>query len=232
VSEGADIPTGQVPVPAEARLLLVYGGTFDPPHRAHVELPSLARDAIKADWLLYVPAGEGGAPLRGETPGFSARERLEMLRAALRGRSRVSISTIEIDRPAQEGPCYTVDTVRKLRAALPAHTAMRLLIGADQAAQFHRWREARTLIELAEPVVMLRAPVETWEKLAGAMRSTGGFWSDSELQQWGGRTIELPLMDISATRVRELLVRGQDGAAELRKLVPEPVVDFIRNRRR
>lgn len=206
------------PVPDSARRVVVFGGTFDPPHAAHVELPEAARAGLGADWVLYIPAAR--SPHRERGPIASARDRLAMLRLALAGRERCSVSPIELvasedmfgadpsgagDGSALPPPSYTVDTLRKLRVLAPPTTEMRLLIGADQASAFHRWRQAREVIALAEPVVMLRAPSETPEALMAQLRPN---WSADEAAKWRARIIALPTMDVSATAVREALARG------------------------
>lgn len=209
----------EIPVPPEVRSLVVCGGAFDPPHRAHFELPPIARDALGAGWLLYVPAAR--TPLKAGEPGASGEQRLAMMRLALAGAARASVSDIEVRRA---GVSYTVDTLRAFRAALPHVQTMRLLIGADQAAQFHRWREPREIISLAEPAVMLRPPAEGADALLDAM---GPHWSGPELERWRARVVTLPRLDVSSTTVRDLLRREGPEAPGLRSLVPAPVLDYI-----
>lgn len=212
------IALGQCPVPPGVRSVLVFGGTFDPPHNAHIELPRAARDRLGLEWLLYLPAGRN--PMKSDGPTASDRDRIDMLRAALRGVERVSICTIELER---SGPSYTVDTLRVLFTLLP-ETRLRLLIGADQAAQFHRWREPREIITLAEPAVMLRAPLESTDALIGSMRP---HWTALELAEWRRRVVDVPRIDASATALRELLRDGPDQP-RLNTLLPLGVGEFIR----
>lgn len=223
MSGGPDIQVGRAPAPPGVRTLLVFGGTFDPPHRAHITLPLAARDTIGADWLMYVPAAKN--PLKSSGPDASGADRVDMLRAALEGAERISISTIELERDASS-PSYTVDTLRELRVVLGESVSMRLLIGADQAVMFHSWREPREIIRLAEPLVMLRDPVETMEELLGAMRAP---WPDVELAQWKKRIVAAPMIEASATRVRDLLRAGPDQP-ELKRLLAPGVLGIIRER--
>ncbi|TVQ65441.1 MAG: nicotinate-nicotinamide nucleotide adenylyltransferase, partial [Phycisphaerales bacterium] len=157
-------------MPAHVRTLLVFGGAFDPPHRAHIELPALVRKRIGADWVLYVPTGRSPLKERGQVAGFD--DRVAMLCAAI-DPGFASVSTIEGERAGRTGvsaPSYTVDTLQELREALPPSVRMRFLFGADQAAQFHKWRSAAEVSDLAPPVVMLRTPHETRAALLDAMR--------------------------------------------------------------
>jgi nicotinate-nucleotide adenylyltransferase len=218
------IEVGAAPVPASARRVVVFGGTFDPPHAAHIELPIAARDRLGADWLLYVVARR--SPHKDRGPAASPAARLDMLRAALQGRARVSISDWEIEHAGKE-PSYTVDTLRALRARLGDGTRLRLLIGSDQAAAFHRWREPGEIIALAEPAVLLRAPLDSRESL---IQELTPHWSEAELQRWHARILDVPVRDAAAMDARALLLREGPSGPRVRALIPESVVRVIRER--
>jgi nicotinate-nucleotide adenylyltransferase len=212
-----EIPVGPLPIPKSAKTVLIYGGAFDPPHRAHVQLPPRARDAIGADLLLYVPAA--AAPLK-EGPAASNMDRIGMLEAALEGEPDIAIATLELERG---GSSYTIDTLEHITSRRPNLT-LRLLIGADQARQFHEWKQAREIIELAEPAVMLRPPAEEAEDL---LEDMAPHWSESETASWRRRLVELPAIDASSTRARELLARSP-ADPELERLLTAPVRAYIR----
>jgi nicotinate-nucleotide adenylyltransferase len=215
-------PIAPIPVPAAAGRILIVGGTFDPPHRAHVTLPDAVRRALWAGdgWLLYIPAWH--SPLKAEPPIAPGADRAEMLRLALAETERAAVWTDELDRGAvADSPSYTVRTLRRAREALGPTPEMRLLIGADQAADFHRWRDPREIIRLAEPVVMLRAPADSPEALVDRLRASGA-WSDPELESWRRRIVPVPIDPASATEARALLRnRRNDRAALLRQLHPD-----------
>lgn len=204
-------------MPAEARSVLIYGGTFDPPHRAHVELPPAACDALGIDWLVYVPAARN--PLKSDGPRATDADRLDMLRVALAGAGRTSISTIELDRA---GPSYTIETLKAFQEKLGSRTTMRLLIGADQAASFHRWREPREIIRLAPPAVMLRTPMESEAALMDALRP---HWSAAELGAWRSAIVPLPIIDVAATDLRAGVAENQSNPQ-----IPPGVEQIIRMR--
>lgn len=211
-----------LPVPAHVRTLLVFGGAFDPPHYAHVDLPARVLAATGADWLLYVPSAR--TPLKNAAPGAPDADRLAMLALALEGRERTSTTDIELLRG---GASYTIDTLRELRSRLPDVRAMRLLIGADQAVQFHRWRDPRAVIALAEPLVMLRSPAESAEALLAAMSA---HWPVPELEQWRRRIVELPVEGAASTDARRLLAESGPDAPTLACLLPPGVLQHIRKR--
>ena len=157
-----------------SRRWLVFGGSFDPPHRAHVELPRRAAEAIGADRVLYVPARIN--PLKQATPPASTEDRLAMLRLALAEDPRGEIRTLELDR---DGPSYTVDTLRELAteaAAAKPPARLVLLVGADAAIGFPKWRDPAAIASLADVAVMLRPPFDEASfrtALAKAWREAG-----------------------------------------------------------
>ena len=242
-------PTTPVPVPTgpdAPRFILIFGGTFDPPHKGHIELPVRVRDELERrgscpgrGWLLYVPAAR--SPLKADSPVASDKDRLEMLRLALAESQtpRASIWTDELDRAAAASragqtppPSYTVETLGRLRAWLDVQNLggveLRLLIGADQALSFERWRQPRDILRLAKPAVMARGDVGDAERLVKALAGSG-YWNAGELRMWREAAIPVGAVDISATRVREALATGSSDA--IRTLIPRAVVEFVRSRR-
>ena len=175
--------------------IVVFGGSFDPPHIAHVKLPQLVREAINADLVLYIPSGR--APHKLHKKQTSTKHRLKMLQLALDGIAHVKISTIEIDRSLDGKPTYTVDTLEELSKLVSPDTTLRLLFGADQLRIFDQWYKPQRIEELAEPVVMVRPPDNTASLLATL--------PSLQREKWKNRLVELPLMDISSTQIRSEL---------------------------
>lgn len=196
--------------------VLIFGGSFDPPHRAHLDLPNAVRRALGFDAVAYVPAAI--SPFKTETPPTPSHHRLAMLRLALGESEAVRILTDELDRAEQAGPdappSYTVDTLRNLASRTAA--TMRLLIGTDQALLFHQWKDAGSIVELADPVVMLREPMsadEFLDSLDG--EATRAFWKP--------RLVVVPGLEVSSTALRTSLALGETPG-----LLVEPVSAYIR----
>lgn len=198
-----------MPIPPGAGCVLLFGGSFDPPHAAHAELASLARDAVFPGGdarLVLIPAAR--SPHKAVGPVASGPSRVAMLRLAFRDDPRASVWTEELDRAAQTGEAsYFVDTIRAARALLGAGADLRFLIGADQAASFHRWRAFREVLELGGPVVLPRSPLDTPERVLDAMAASGA-WSGEELAAWRGAIAEVGVLDARATDVRAGASRG------------------------
>lgn len=208
------------PAPAGADVLL-FGGSFDPPHRGHVEPAVAARDHALGvgAWLVYVPAAR--SPHKTTAPAAPDAHRVAMLRLIAADIPRAAVWTDELDRaaasasavsavsaasdaasPSQPEPQYWVDTLRRARAAAGSAATLAFLIGADQAVAFHRWREPRRMLTLARPVVVLRPPLHDRATLRAEMAASG-FWSPEELDGWDRAVCTAaPQINASATAVR------------------------------
>lgn len=244
----SDPPTTPIPIPlpqlAGARTLMLVGGTFDPPHVGHTRVPAALRAAAFPDgpcgaptWLIYVPAVR--SPLKPTGPSASDADRVAMLRLALESLPMACVWTDEIDRAATHDgptptptptPSFTIDTLRRARAWLDHHApqvVLRLVIGADQAAQFHRWREPREIIQLASPLVMGRRGVATPEQILRSLLASD-FWTHDEIDQWRSRIHGLrdEGIELSATQVREAIASGRD----VPDLIQPQVLAYIRSR--
>lgn len=180
--------------------VLVFGGTFDPPHIAHARLPDIVARQQGCDCIIYVLARV--SPHKQESPPTADEHRLAMLTLAIAEVPNACISTVELERP---GPSYMVDTLRQLRADHPGDEAeWFLLIGADQAIAFDTWKDWRRIITLATPIVMLRPPM-TRDAFSQAVSDR---FEPEVAQMWRDAIVEVPAFDVSATAVRERLERG------------------------
>lgn len=179
---------------ADCQRVLLFGGSFDPPHVGHLILPMLAMDQVGADIVAYIPAGS--APHKQDREQTSAEHRLAMLRLALADRPFLTVLTDEIDRAADGKPSFTVNTLEALRERLGAGVDLRLLIGGDMLRNFDQWRQPDRILELCALAVMVRPP-DTRDALLAALPA--GFDRD----EWSPRLLDLPQLDISSTLIRQ-----------------------------
>lgn len=183
----------------------ILGGTFDPPHVAHVELADAARDQWHLDRVLLMVAGDPWQK-RGEVAA-GMRERLAMVEALVAGHADLEVSAMEVERP---GPSYTVDT---LEALGQDGDELFLIVGADVAAGLHTWHRSERVKELATVLVADRPGALPASDLVGALGAQG----------WRCGVVDLPFHDVSSTDVRERLAAGDAVAG----LVPAPVVRVV-----
>lgn len=198
----------------------ILGGTFDPVHNGHLRLAIEMREALGLSGVKLIPARY--PPLR-EAPGTDASRRLRMLEAAIEGEDGLEVDNRELHR---DGPSYTVDTLRSLRAEL-GDTPMCLIVGMDSFCRLDQWHQWNKLPELAHIAVALRPGSARPDTGAVAeLVHARGVDDPAELRERSsGHVIvqEIPALDISATRIRALLSAGRS----IRYLVPDPVNDIL-----
>ena len=187
---------------AAPRRIGLFGGTFDPPHTAHLELARVARDALALDELRWIPAGQPWQKARAITP---AEHREAMVRAAIEGEPRFVLERCELER---DGPSYMVDTVQALQAREPDARWV-LILGQDQLAGLHTWHRWRELLARVD--------------LAVADRPGAAAAIDPEVAAVTRQAVPLPLRDIASTDIRARVRQGLPIA----ELVPPAVARYI-----
>ncbi len=139
----------------------LYGGSFDPVHGGHVALVRTLLDRNLADRVHVVPARQ--SPLKHDPTRVAAVRRGQLVELAFAGMAAVEVDLREIDR---SGLSYSVDTLGELVAEHPDADWL-LVVGADAAVDFARWREPDRLLDLARPLVVARGPVSLTPPLSG-----------------------------------------------------------------
>lgn len=203
----------------------LFGGTFDPIHFGHLRLAEEMRDQAGLAEVRFIPAG---TPPHREMPQVSAEHRSAMVRLALAGQPAFRFDDRELKRG---GPCYTVDTLRELRAELGDARPLCLLMGGDAFLQLHTWHDWKDLFTLAHIVVGSRPGFALDERIAEADKSLQRQYDDrrcgvESLSQWPrGGIVELtiPKLEISATDIRRRVAEGRS----IRYLLPDAVADYI-----
>lgn len=189
----------------------VFGGTFDPIHLGHLLLAEQAREQLRLDRVLFVPALI--PPHKQAKRISSPAMRVQMLRLAGCEAPPFEISTIELDR---EGVSYTVDTLRRLSANHPS-CDLTLIVGKDNLRDLHQWREPAALARLASVAYADRIEAAT----AGAAGNVEGVESGSATFRI--ERVAMPIIEISGRDIRERIAAGRS----IRFLVPDPVAEFI-----
>ena len=187
----------------------VFGGSFDPPHIAHLILAQEACNQLGLERLLWVltpdPPHKRGRKLT------AAPLRYAMLELALQGNPLFVPSRVDIDRPA---PQYAVDTLHLLSNESP-QAELIYLIGGDSLRDLPRWYRPQEILTASAAIGVLRRPRVRLDlnrleaKLPGLSAKI--------------RWIEAPQIDISATHIRRLAGAGK----AFRYYVPEAVHAFI-----
>lgn len=202
------------------RAIGVFGGAFSPFHYGHLRLAIEARELLGLDQVRLIPTAH--PPHRPDARVSPAR-RLEWLKLAIRRERGLVVDDCELQRP---GLSYTVDTLASLRERFP-RAALVLLMGADAFAHLHTWQRWQTLFELAHvavvsrPGAVLTPSAETADFLSGRQASSIDILHRQPAGSW--LQLELPLLDISSTRIRRLL----KARRSIRGLVPDAIIHHL-----
>lgn len=186
--------------PARARRIGVYGGTFDPIHNGHLHAVSQVQQAYSLETVIFVPTGQSWQ----KSGVSSADDRLAMVQLALSGHPSFSVSRVDIDRA---GPTYTANTLAELQADNP-DAELFFILGNDAYAGIDTWKDASSLTDLAQLVVMVRAD-----------RAEGGVFPEKPRVN----LMQIAALPISATDIRQRVRDGESIAG----LVPEAVERYI-----
>jgi nicotinate-nucleotide adenylyltransferase len=194
----------------------VFGGSFDPVHLGHLIAAECCREQARLDRVIFMPAAV--PPHKQDRRLTPADDRVQMLRLAVGGHEAFTISTREIDRG---GVSFTVDTLAQLRETHPAEELF-LLLGPDAIVEFPTWREPARILQLAQPLVMVREVLD----------DTNTFASDAQLAGLMGReqlaavlaaAVRLPAIGIRASDLRTAVAAGRS----IRFRTPRAVEAFI-----
>jgi nicotinate-nucleotide adenylyltransferase len=197
----------------------LFGGTFDPVHRGHLDVARAARYALDLDDLWWLPAP---APPHRTRPQVSAYHRFAMVALALQAEAGMIVSDIEMNEP---GPTYTSETLARLRAGGRQPGSLFFITGADAFRDIAQWRNYPGLLDAAHFVVISRpgAPAAALSDqlpvLAGRMvRDPREARDEPRIV-----LVDAPTAAVSSTDVRRAAASG----ADLRSLVPASVATYI-----
>jgi nicotinate-nucleotide adenylyltransferase len=195
-----NLPLSAQNAPAHVQRLGVFGGAFDPPHRAHVALVEAAITQLQLDQVRVLPTGQAWHKPRNLS---DAEHRLAMTRLAFAHVPRVVVDEREILRT---GPSYTVDTLHELQAEYP-QAQLYLLLGDDQRRALPAWHQ---IAEIGRIAIICAAgrdmAVRAWNEESGTAPTNPPL---SDTLQARIRTLDMPLMPHSATDIRVLAATEQ-----------------------
>lgn len=174
----------------------MLGGTFDPPHLAHLHTGEVAYRQLGLDQVVFMPAG---APWQKAGREVSApKHRWEMTRLAVAGVEYFAADQREVHR---EGWTYTADTLQ----TFPDDLEVTLILGADSARNLPTWNRAGEVLERARLAVAPR-PGTARQEVEEAV-GTKVAW------------LEMVSLDISGTEIRRRTGRGEPSRFLVRDAV-------------
>ena len=166
------------------------GGTFDPPHIAHLQLAGFVLAKLELDRIYFIPAAIHAVKKHTVTP---VEIRYEMIQAAIAEFKSFRVSRIEMQRPKVS---YSIDTLRQFKKyeKIPAATELYYILGMDNLYEFHLWKDPLEIFQLAR-VVILNRP---------------GFQDKEMIRKYPQvLVLDSPLYNISATEIRRKVKSGE-----------------------
>lgn len=175
--------------------------------------------------ILFIPSGK---PPHRDLPQVSAQHRSAMVQLAIADQPAFMLDAREVERTT---PCYTVDTLRELRAELGAAQPLCLLMGGDAFLQLHTWHEWERLFELAHIAVGYRPGFTLDGRIHTATPALRRHYQQrlcstdvlSQRPAGGIAVLSIPELEISSTLIRSRVAENRT----IRYLLPNAVADYI-----
>jgi nicotinate-nucleotide adenylyltransferase len=185
----------------------ILGGTFDPIHSGHLILAEQLKEELKLQKVIFIPSAN--PPHKVNHPISPAKDRMKMVKLAIRDNPDFLISDLELKR---KGKSYTIDTLTRF-AKLYQDSELFFLLGSDAIDELPTWKEPYKIFQKVKVVVALRP----------------GFDRIDPENRFVRRSLVVPIngLNISSTQIREKVRIGKS----IRYLVPPGVEKFIRSKR-
>lgn len=182
--------------------IALFGGTFDPIHIGHLIAAEDIFRILKLNKIIFVPTGI--PPHKTYKVLTDAKHRFAMVKLAIKGNPKFSISNYEIRKKEE---AYSIDTVRYFKKRLGNKVKLYFIIGSDIVSELHTWKDVKELIKLCNFIVMTRQ----------------GFKVPKEKIKKIGKFIDIKSENISSREIRRLVKKDES----IKYLVPKPVEKYI-----
>ena len=171
--------------------LFFFGGSFDPPHKGHLEIIQYC--CKHSDKLLLIPAAK--SPLKNQPPSAERYHRIQMLKLLIQDLDfPIQVDDWEIN---QSGPSYTYDTIQHLQENYP-DSNLSMVIGADQLIKFQRWKNYKEIMNSVQ--------------ILGFNRDSCDFTPPDEMNLTWLKDFKV---DISSSIIREKIAKGDSSDNDL-----------------
>ena len=183
----------------------LFFGSFNPIHTGHLVIANVIKEATDLQQVWFVVSPQ--SPFKKANTLLNEYDRLRMVELAVEENFDLRACNIEFSLPK---PSYTVDTLVHLEERYPQHR-FHLLLGSDNLTHFHKWKNYQSILEYRSLYVYPRPDVSE-DKIPDTVRNHPHI-----------RRVEAPLLDISATFIRQCLQQNMS----IQYLVPDRVIDYI-----
>lgn len=184
--------------------IVVMGGTFNPPHIAHLICAEEVFDLLKFDRVLFIPSAR--PPHKNNNEILDAHHRYTMTVLATKDNPHFEVSRIELDRP---GRSYTIETVKELKSQYGNDTEIHWIVGADSMLEMPSWKSINELLEICSFVGINRPGYDINQSDERILKRV--------------TMVNVTNIDISSSEIRRRIKQG----LSIKYLVPSEVEDYI-----
>ncbi|MCC2589528.1 nicotinate (nicotinamide) nucleotide adenylyltransferase [Chryseobacterium sp. MFBS3-17] len=182
----------------------LFFGSFNPIHIGHLILANYILEHSDMDELWFVVSPQN--PFKDKKSLLSDHHRLDMVQSALKNYPKMRASNVEFSMPK---PSYTIDTLTYLHEKYPDY-AFALIMGEDNLEGLHKWKNAEQLISNHQIIVYPRIYEENQKE-------------HDLLHHENVSRIEAPVIELSATEIRNMLKEGKN----VRPMLPPEVFEYL-----
>lgn len=182
----------------------ILGGTFNPIHVGHLTVAQMVHEQLKLDKVIFVPSNL--PPHKTRKYVAPTKDRLHMIRLAIKGNLHFEVSDFEIKR---EGKSYSIETVAYLRDHFSRGTKFYFIIGSDLLPTLHTWRRIEEVQKIVSFVAVNRAGFEEKKSKVNV------------------KLITIPGLQTSSSYVRQRITSGKT----VRYLVPDNILKYIERKK-
>jgi nicotinate-nucleotide adenylyltransferase len=212
-----------------AKKIGIYGGAFNPVHYGHLRTAEDVLEILSLDKVIFIPSGK--TPF--DKPGMvNASHRYEMVKAAIKGNPRFSISGMEVNNRRKS---YTVDTIKQLKA-MYENSELFFVLGVDAFIDMPSWKQPEKLVDVTNLVIISR-PGYSFNDLYSSpfvkdvsKRMLRDLDRGNRLEfsfdisgKQKGYMCKVTALNISASTIRTLILNGKN----INYLLPESVKSYI-----
>jgi nicotinate-nucleotide adenylyltransferase len=178
----------------------LYFGSFNPVHNGHLLIASYVMNYtdIEQLWMVVSPQN----PLKPSKSLLNEYHRLGLIQLALEGESKIKASTIEFKLPK---PSYTIDTLTYLKEKYPDHQ-FSIIMGSDSFINLPKWKNYELIIN--------NYPLYIYQRKDYPINNT----TKANIQ-----ILEAPLLEISSTKIREMIKKGKSIRYQVPDIVKEEI---------
>lgn len=188
----------------------IFGGSFNPPHNAHIQLCKYAKKTAFLDKIILIPTGDN--PLKKSDDTIERKHRLKMTQIAIENLKGFEVDPIEIER---EGRSYTYDTIKEL--TLGSEDTFYFIGGSDLLFQLPDWKNFKALACLIRFISICRQGIDNQYFLEEAEKLFTLF--DATIIACEDYSPD----EISSSVIRNMIKQNEDVTS----LIPKEVKDYI-----